>query len=133
MIVALIINAQVILLITSHTYLPTIERTGYANIEQWYDGTLIYAHNYLAGAAFDDAETITAIYADGSAKQFGVIRTIVIDGADWTTTLLDYSTPETITLATCYPEHAANTSMRLIVELAEVHNDDIIRCKSQSC
>jgi sortase (surface protein transpeptidase) len=133
MLFVLIINTQVIFLVTSSTYLPTTERDGYANIEQWYGGTLIYAHNYLSGAEFDEAETITAIYADGSAKQFEVTRTIVIDGADWTTTLLDYSTPETITLATCYPEHAANTSMRLIVELTEVHNDDIIRCKSQSC
>ena len=102
MIVALIINAQAIILITSHTYLPTTERTGYANIEQWYDGTLIYAHNYLAGADFDEAETMTVIYADGGAKQFEVTRTVVIEHADWTSTLLDYSTPDTITLATCY-------------------------------
>ena len=117
-IVALIINAQVILLITSHTYLPTIERTGYANIEQWYDGTLIYAHNYLSGANFDDTKTMTMVYADGSTKQFEVSRTIVIDNADWTATILDYSTPETITLATCY-----TPGMIWIAELKEANND----------
>ena len=123
MIVALIINAQAIVLIASHTYLPTTERTGYANIEQWYDGTLIYAHNYLSGAEFDEAETMTVIYTDGSARQFEVTRTIIIDNADWTTTLLEYSTPETITLATC-----ATESTVWIAELTEVHqHDDLIR------
>ena len=119
MIVALIINAQAIILISSHTYLPTIERTGYANVEQWYDGTLIYAHNYLSGADFDEAETMTVIYSDGSAKQFEVTRTIIIEHADWTTTLLDYSTTDTITLARC----ATDTTVWL-AELTEVHNND---------
>lgn len=122
MIVALIINTQAIVLIASHTYLPTTERTGYANIEQWYDGTLIYAHNYLSGAEFDEAETMTVIYTDGSSKQFDVTRTVVIEHADWTTTLLDYSTPNTITLATC----ATDTTVWL-AELTEVNNDDPIR------
>ena len=91
-----------ILLIGSHTYLPTTDQRGEANIETWSGRTLIYAHNYLSGAIFDDAGTITMIYTDGSTKQFEVSRTIVIDNADWTATILDYSTPETITLATCY-------------------------------
>ena len=118
-IVALIINAQAIILISSHTYLPTIERTGYANVEQWYDGTLIYAHNYLSGAEFDEAEIMTILYTDGSARQFEVTRTIVIEHADWTTTLLDYSTPDTITLATC-----ATATTVWLAELTEVHNND---------
>lgn len=120
--IALLINAQAIVLIASHTNLPTIERTGYANFETWFDGTLIYAHNYLAGAAFDDAETMTVLYADGSVKQFEVTRTIVIDNTDWTATLLEYSTPETITLATCYTE-----GMVWLAELKEVQHDDPIR------
>jgi len=116
-IVALVINAQAIMLIVSHTYLPTVERTGYANIETWSGGTLIYAHNYLAGANFDDAETMTMIYADGSTKEFEVSRTIVTDNADWTATILDYSTPKTITLATCYTEDQI-----WIAELKEANN-----------
>lgn len=120
--IALLINAQAVILIASHTYLPTIERTGYANIEQWNDGTLIYAHNYLAGAQFDEAETMTILYADGSARQFEVTRTIVIEHADWATTLLEYSTPETITLATCYTDTTV-----WLAELKEVQHDDPIR------
>ena len=106
-----------ILLMQSHTYLPTIERTGYANIETWSGGTLIYAHNYLDGKYFDDADLITIIYTDGSTKQFEVSRTIVIDNADWTSTILDYSTPDTITLATCYTEDQI-----WIAELKEANN-----------
>jgi len=115
--VILLIGAQMILLIGSHTYLPTTDKRGEANIETWSSGTLIYAHNYLSGANFDDADLMTIIYTDGSAKQFEVSRTIVIDNADWTTTILDYSTPETITLATCYTPGAI-----WIAELKEANN-----------
>lgn len=118
--IALIVNAQLIMLMSSHTYQPTIERDGYANIEQWFDGTLIYAHNYLSGGEFYNADIVTAIYADGTTKQFVVTRTAVIDGADWEAGLLAYSTPETLTLATCYPERAVNTSLRYLAEFTEV-------------
>lgn len=113
----MIINAHLITLISSFTYLPAIEKQGHANIEYWHDGTLIYAHNYLSGSEFYDFDIVTAVYSDGSAKKFEIQKQIVIDKADWGTTILDYSTPETLTLVTCYPISSGETSLRLVIQL----------------
>ena len=128
---ALIIGAQMITLIPAHTTDPTTTQADAANIETWYDGTLVYAHNNLAGAQFYTAETITALYSDGSARQYQTQARTVTTSEAWETNLLNYSTPETITLATCYPENAT-ASWRLLVQLAEVNNDDLIRYKFES-
>ncbi len=99
----LLIEAQIIFLIGSHTYLPTTDQRGEANIETWSGGTLIYAHNYLDGNMFYDLTEATIIH-DGQAAKYEVIETtIVTDPAQWAQALEQLSSPETITLATCYP------------------------------
>lgn len=129
--IAIIINTQMIYLISSQTIYPTIERLGYANVETWYDGTLIYAHNYLSGAEFYKVETLSVLYADGSMKYFEAVRQTVTTGEEWQTTLLEYSTPQTITLATCHP---IQSDWRWVVELKEVYrNDNSCGHNSQSC
>ena len=120
MIVALIINAQVIFLVSSKTYLPTIERADYANVETWFDGTLVYAHNYLVGSSFYDTDIVTVIYKNGSVKQFEVENSTVVDNKYWRNELLRYSTPDTITLATCYPKQSIDSTMTYLVQLSEV-------------
>lgn len=102
-IVILLIGAQMIFLIESHTYLPTTDQRGEANIETWSGGTLIYAHNYLDGNMFYDLTEATIIHNGQAAKYEVIETTIVTDPAQWAQALEQLSSPETITLATCYP------------------------------
>jgi hypothetical protein len=117
----LLINAAAIPLIALASPATVTDRAGYANIAPYLGGTLIYAHYELAGMNFlrADAKPVTIIQADGSTRQYRVIR----QGVEDVTALPEYISPDTVTLFTCYPT-LDNPDRRWIAELAEVHHDD---------
>lgn len=116
----LLINAAAIPLIAMTSPTIVTDRIGYANASPYLGGTLIYAHYELAGMDFIRAdEGVTIIQADGSAKQYEVIK----QGTGWAWQLPEYISPDTITLFTCYPT-VGTTDRRWMVELAEVTHDD---------
>lgn len=113
-IIALIINSIYIPLIPDTT-IHTTDKDGYANIQAWDGGTIIYAHNYLSGGLFYELRSVSALYDNGDVVPMR-IKNKVVYTSDWDKTLTDYSDPSTITLVTCYPQKGTS-SWRLIIEL----------------
>lgn len=104
MIALLLIGAQPIPLINQ---VDTTDQRGYANIQYWDGGVFIYAHNYMAGGAFYDLTEMTVIDKDGHLTRYEVKQTyIMTDPDEWTRVIMEYSSPETITLTTCYPPNS---------------------------
>lgn len=80
----------------------TTEREGYTNINYWDEGTMIYAHNYLSGALFPEAETITVVYEDGSTADFELDNSYELYHLSaWTNTIERMSSDDTLTFVTC--------------------------------
>lgn len=115
--IGLIVNSLFIQVVSQS---ETTSRNGYANIQVWNGGVMIYAHNYLAGKEFYHLENITALYSNGSTQEMVVKDREVYTGTRWDEFITKYSSPETLTLVTCYPE-VGTTSWRLIVELENQH------------
>lgn len=99
----------------------TTMRDGYLNINNWNGGVMIYAHNSLAGGEFYHLETVTALYLDGSTQEMKVKDRQVYTGNNWEEFITEYSSPEILTLVTCYPE-VGTTSWRLVIELENKHD-----------
>lgn len=122
----------------------TTNLSGYANVSSWSGGTYIYAHNYLAGAEFYDleiGETIIAFYSDGSTKEFQVANhdefsfgnpddelalRVNYQWMDIDSVVKLYSSPDTLTLATCFPAQGQMTG-RLYIRLEELPSDNSIK------
>ena len=113
--IALIINSFYIPLLPDITSNPTTLRNGYANVQEWDGGTLVYAHNYLSGGLLYELEDVSAVYSNGDIVHMQVKKRIVYT-SNWKKTLSDYSSPTTLTLVTCYPE-IGTTSWRLMIEI----------------
>lgn len=89
----------------------------------WDDGTLIAAHNWLAGLEFanvDKGDIVRGVYMDGSIVNFEVAETGIyyLSDNNWEQTIRRYSAKDHITLATCYHEDG-----RLLIELQPRQND----------
>ncbi len=99
--ICILINGIYISLIAVMSTVTTTDRIGYANLHEWQGGTLMYAHNYLSGAEFYKAETITVYYDDGDTQIFDAIYAARVPSVNWTYEIQEHSTPGTITLVTC--------------------------------
>jgi len=103
-------------------YVPLVEevetttREGYANVEYWDGGTMVYAHNYLTGREFYRIMSVMGLLPNGLLQAYEIKKSIVYTGQDWEKVISEYSSPGSITLVTCYPE-VGTTSWRYIVEL----------------
>lgn len=101
------------------TTAPSPTEPDIVDVEYWYGGNLIHAHNYLAGGVFYDMDAFTVFLADGTNQDFEVVSRSAIMEADWETYLIEHSSLDTLTFVTCYPRNGM-TSWRLVVEAKPV-------------
>lgn len=95
----------------------TTEREGYTNINYWDDGTMIYAHNYLSGNLFYEADEITIVYEDGSTLDYQLEDSYELDHLSaWKNAIKSMSSDDTLTLVTCLEDGRLLKQFRVIEE-----------------
>lgn len=94
-----------------------------AGVIYWDGGTMIYAHNYLAGGLLYDmraGDTITVTTEDGEEKEYILLRKTVTAPENWIRSIISYSSPTSITFVTCWPEFPAAQQGNLLAQFVPI-------------
>ncbi len=78
-----------------------------AGVIYWHDGTLIFAHNYLAGTLLYElsvGDIITAKFENDTTKRYILTRKKITTKNKWIPDLEELSNKDSLTFVTCYPE-----------------------------
>ncbi len=126
-ILTIAISASLLLLQAGDINAPiTPTQPDQAGVIYWDGGTMIYAHNYLAGGLLyelKEGDIITATFEDGREREYVLMLKRVIEPDRWHKAIVTYSSPNTLTFVTCWPEFPAPQQGNLIVQFAPLEKD----------
>ena len=128
MIVTIAISAALLVMQVSDINAPqTPTDPDQAGVIYWQGGTMVYAHNYLAGGLLYDmrtGDTITVMMDDGSEQEYILLRKTVAAPENWIRSIIAYSSPKSITFVTCWPEFPAPYQGNLLAQFVPIEPAD---------